>query len=78
VGLDIALVGLLGLEAPFNDDVCPPEACFDVAVTVFATLGDVGRWLQLRVDIAGRNTLSHDVRRGRYRFVDVDRMGSTS
>ena len=42
VGLDIALVRLLGLEGAFDDDVGFLEARFDVTVAVLAAIGDVG------------------------------------
>ena len=48
MGLDIALVRRLGLEAALDDDVGFLEALLDVAMAELVAVGDVGRLLRRR------------------------------
>ena len=58
VGLDIALVRLLGPEGTFYDGIGLLEARFDVTVAVLAAIGDVGRRGGFGVYTAGGTLVS--------------------
>ena len=48
--LDIALMGLLGLEGALDDDIGLLEALFDIAMAEFRALGDIGGLRRLGLD----------------------------
>ena len=60
MGLDVALMGLLGPERSLHDHLGLPESGVDVAMTELAPLGNVGRPGGLRLDAVGEDAVVDD------------------